>query len=115
MKHVVITGSTRGIGLGLAREFLKLECSLTISGRDYENVEQVVSELSLDFASDQILGVACDVRDPEDVQTLWNESVGRCGKVDIWINNAGYSGPQIPAWEIEPEKAKEVIETNLLG
>jgi NAD(P)-dependent dehydrogenase (short-subunit alcohol dehydrogenase family) len=115
MKHVVITGSTRGIGLGLAREFLKLGCSVTISGRAQENIDQVISELHSDYASDHVFGFACDVRDPDEVQALWDASLDKYGKIDIWINNAGYSGPQIPAWEIEPDNAKEIIETNLLG
>jgi NAD(P)-dependent dehydrogenase (short-subunit alcohol dehydrogenase family) len=115
MKHVVITGSTRGIGLGLAREFLKLGCSVTISGRAQENVVQVIRELNSDFTSDHMLGFPCDVRDPGEVQALWDVSVDKYGKVDIWINNAGYSGPQIQVWEVEPEIAKDVIETNLMG
>lgn len=115
MKHVVITGSTRGIGLGLAKEFLELSCSVTISGRAQADVDQVVTELCSHYSSQHILGLACDVRDPAQVQALWDASFERFGRVDIWINNAGYSGPQLPAWEFDPGKAKEVIETNLLG
>jgi NAD(P)-dependent dehydrogenase (short-subunit alcohol dehydrogenase family) len=115
MKHVVITGSTRGIGLGLAKEFLKLDCTVTISGRVQDDVDQVVGELSSQYSSEKMLGLACDVRHPVQVQALWDASKERFGNVDIWINNAGYSGPQLPAWEIAPEKAREIIETNLLG
>jgi len=115
MKHVVITGSTRGIGLGLAKEFLKLDCTVTISGRIQDDVDQVVGELSSQYSSEKMLGLACDVRHPVQVQALWDASKERFGNVDIWINNAGYSGPQLPAWEIAPEKAREIIETNLLG
>jgi NAD(P)-dependent dehydrogenase (short-subunit alcohol dehydrogenase family) len=115
MKHVVITGSTRGIGLGLAKEFLKLDCTVTISGRVQDDVDQVVGELSSQYSSEKMLGLACDVRHPGQVQALWDASNVRFSKVDIWINNAGYSGPQLPAWEIAPEKAREIIETNLLG
>jgi NAD(P)-dependent dehydrogenase (short-subunit alcohol dehydrogenase family) len=115
MKHVVITGSTRGIGLGLAKEFLELGCSVTISGRAQADVDQVVNELCSHYSSQYLLGLACDVRDPAQVQALWDGSFERFGKVDIWINNAGYSGPQLPAWEFDPGKAKEIIETNLLG
>lgn len=115
MKHIVITGSTRGIGLGLAKEFLALDCSVTVSGRAQQDVDRVIEQLSSHYPSEKLLGLACDVRDPVQVQALWDTSFEQFGKVDIWINNAGYSGPQLPAWEIEPEKAKEIIETNLLG
>jgi len=115
MKHVVITGSTRGIGLGLAEAFLALDCSVTISGRSLDDVDGVVRDLSGQHSSDYLHGLACDVRDPVQVQALWNASKDRFKVVDIWINNAGFSGPQLAAWEMPPEKANEIIETNLLG
>jgi NAD(P)-dependent dehydrogenase (short-subunit alcohol dehydrogenase family) len=115
MKHVVITGSTRGIGLGLAEAFLDLDCSVTISGREQDTVNQAVSQLIDIYAPEKIYGIACDVRDPDQVQALWDQSIARLNKIDIWVNNAGYSGPQLAAWVMPPEKAKEIIETNLLG
>lgn len=115
MKHVVITGSTRGIGNGLAKAFLELGCSVSICGRAQEDVDRVVDEMSAHYAREKLLGVACDVRNPEQIQLLWDGSFERFGKVDIWINNAGYSGPQLPAWKIAPQKVREIIEINLLG
>ena len=115
MKQVVITGSTRGIGLGLAKAFLALDCSVTISGRSQDDVDRIVGELNTQYSTDRLLGFACDVRDPVQVQALWNTSQERFDKVDIWINNAGYSGPQLPAWEFPPQEAEEIIGTNLLG
>jgi NAD(P)-dependent dehydrogenase (short-subunit alcohol dehydrogenase family) len=115
MKQVVITGSTRGIGLGLAKAFLELDCSVTISGRSQDDVDRIVEEINTQYSGDRLFGLACDVRDPVQVQALWDASFKRFAKVDIWINNAGYSGPQLPAWEFPPQKAEEIIETNLLG
>ncbi len=115
MKHIVITGSTRGIGFGLADAFLELGCSVTISGRIQASVEQVVEGFSDQFAPENIQGVACDVRDASQVQALWDAAQERFGKVDIWVNNAGLSGPQMSSWEIPAEQAAQVIETNLLG
>jgi NAD(P)-dependent dehydrogenase (short-subunit alcohol dehydrogenase family) len=115
MKHVVITGSTRGIGYGLADAFLDLDCSVTVSGRNQEHVDQTAVQLIKKHAAERIFGLACDVRDPDQVQELWEQSKNRFQEVDIWINNAGQSGPQLAAWLMPPEKAKEVIETNLLG
>ncbi len=115
MKHIVITGSTRGIGYGLADAFLDLDCSVTISGRVQSDVDVVVTKLSAKHSADQIFGLACDVRQPDQIQTLWDQSAARFQKIDIWINNAGYSGPQMEAWSMPPEKAKDIIDTNLLG
>jgi NAD(P)-dependent dehydrogenase (short-subunit alcohol dehydrogenase family) len=113
--HVVITGSTRGIGFGLAGSFLKLGCSVTVSSRSPESVNQAVETLSRQSDLQRVFGCVCDVRQPQAVQALWDGARDRFGKVDVWINNAGISAIQMPSWKIPPEKAQAVIETNLLG
>ncbi len=115
MKHIVITGSTRGIGLGLANAFLDLDCSVTISGRGISDVNEVVEVLGAKYSPEHVFGQICDVREVKQLQELWDESKARFQKVDIWINNAGYSGPQMATWKIPPEEIEAVIETNLLG
>jgi NAD(P)-dependent dehydrogenase (short-subunit alcohol dehydrogenase family) len=64
---------------------------------------------------DRILGVACDVRDPDQVRSLWQKAATRFGKIDIWINNAGMSGPQSELWKYSPSAVRDVVETNLIG
>jgi NAD(P)-dependent dehydrogenase (short-subunit alcohol dehydrogenase family) len=115
MKHVVITGSTRGIGYGLADAFLDLGCSVTVSGRAENNVDEVAAKLVSKYSDERIIGIACDVRNLDQIQALWDKSISRFEKIDIWVNNAGLSGPQISAWEMPPGKAREILETNLLG
>ena len=58
MKIVVITGSTKGIGHGLAREFLKRDCSVVISSRSKSKLEQVVADLRKEFGAER-LEAAC--------------------------------------------------------
>jgi NAD(P)-dependent dehydrogenase (short-subunit alcohol dehydrogenase family) len=112
MKHVVITGSSRGIGYGLAQAFLARGCAVTISGRSVPALDSARQALG---ASAQVLGAPCDVRDPAQVQALWQAARERFGQVDIWINNAGISGPQLSIWELPAEQAAAVIQTNILG
>jgi len=114
-KHIVITGSTRGLGFCLADAFLALDCSITVSGRAQTSVDQAVDKLAHKHGSDRVHGHPCDVRRPEQVQALWQSAKDRFGKVDIWINNAGYSAPQMSLKELPPSEAQAVIETNLLG
>ena len=61
MKYVVITGSSRVIGLGLAKSFLELGCSVTISGRVEEVLLKAIDDLGKSYDNNRILGIVCDV------------------------------------------------------
>ncbi|MGC9346762.1 MAG: SDR family oxidoreductase [Anaerolineae bacterium] len=114
-KVVVITGSTRGIGFGLAREFLARYCRVVVCGRTEESTQDAVERLVETNQADQILGQMCDVRCPDEVQALWDAAVDRFGRVDIWINNAGLGTDQRELWTHDPEELAAVTETNILG
>jgi NAD(P)-dependent dehydrogenase (short-subunit alcohol dehydrogenase family) len=115
MKTIVITGSTRGIGYGLAESFLDLGCAVVISGRTPERVEEAVARLSAQHDSERILGYPCDVTDFEQVQALWDAAQDRYGQIDIWINNAGISHPQTDFCDHPAERIQSVVSTNLIG
>jgi NAD(P)-dependent dehydrogenase (short-subunit alcohol dehydrogenase family) len=114
-KHIVITGSTRGIGFGLAKAFLSLGCSVTVSGRSAKTVAKAVADLGSEYEAKHVSGFVCDVSASEQVQELWNHAISQFGKVDIWINNAGSSGEQRLIWELTAEQAQMPITTNVLG
>lgn len=113
MKNVVITGSTRGVGLCMAREFLRLGCNVTVSGRSKKSFEVAKKELG-EF-SDKVLYVPCNVRIKEELENLWKESAGKWGQVDIWINNAGQNVPHEFAYDTEQNYVDAVIDTNIRG
>lgn len=115
MKRIVITGSTRGIGFGLADAFLARGAALTISGRSQQSVDAALEKLSARYDPDRLLGQPCDVTDLEEVRALWQAAVDRFGAVDIWINNAGIGHPLLPPWELSPQQVEAVIDTNVLG
>jgi NAD(P)-dependent dehydrogenase (short-subunit alcohol dehydrogenase family) len=115
MKTIVITGSTRGIGYGLADAFLAQGCVVTVSGRTEEAVERAVASLSREHTFERVLGHTCDVTQFHEVRSLWDAARGCFGKVDIWINNAGVAHPQMKLWEFDPEILQAVVDTNLLG
>lgn len=113
LKSVVITGSTRGIGLCMAKEFLKKGCNVTISGRGEKLSEKIKEEL-LNF-KDNIIYVPCDVTNKLEVESLWEKSLGKWGKIDIWINNAGQNCPYELIYNTSEEYIEKVIGTNLKG
>jgi NAD(P)-dependent dehydrogenase (short-subunit alcohol dehydrogenase family) len=115
MKSVVITGSTKGIGSGMAYEFLKRGCSVLISSRSSAAVDAAVQAFAAEFGADRIAGLVCDVTDLRQVQALWDTAENKFGKVDIWVNNAGAVNESRKFWEIDPEEMKTVVLTNIVG
>jgi NAD(P)-dependent dehydrogenase (short-subunit alcohol dehydrogenase family) len=114
-KHIVITGSTRGIGYGLADAFLQRGCQVTLSGRSQESVDAAVAALAAKHDANKVFGQACDVTDLEQVQRLWDASAAHFGAVDIWINNAGIAQDMQPLWDVPPQRVQAIVETNVAG
>jgi NAD(P)-dependent dehydrogenase (short-subunit alcohol dehydrogenase family) len=113
--RIVLTGSTRGLGFQLAREFLRRGCAVVVSGRTATAVEAALCGLRAEFPQGRMHGMACDVADPAQVQALWDDSVRALGGVDHWINNAGIAQPLVPVWDLEPGLMEAVVRTDLLG
>ena len=98
MKSIVITGSTRGIGFGLADAFLATGCRVVVNGRSQESVDRACAQLAKKYASDQLYGFAAVVSDPAQVAALWQFAKQQLEIIDIWINNAGLGHNTEPFW-----------------
>ncbi len=109
MSVVVITGSTKGIGRGLAEAFAALGHTAVVSGRNASEVDAAVAAIP------GALGLAADVSDPAQVQALWDYAVSRHGQVDIWINNAGFAITHKWTKDLSLAELRAMAETNLFG
>ncbi|MCB9134462.1 MAG: SDR family oxidoreductase [Anaerolineales bacterium] len=114
-KTILITGSTRGIGLGLAIEFLKRGHNVVISGRAQNSVDHALADLTNTYNPQNLFGYPCDVTRLEQVEALWQAAATHFERVDIWINNAGITHPQTNIWDIGPATVQAIVQTNLLG
>ena len=72
MKTVIITGSTRGIGQGLAENFLLRGCNVIITGRKQADVDACMAKFSQQFGPEKVSGMACDVRQYDQLQPYGN-------------------------------------------
>ena len=113
MQVIVVTGGTRGIGLGIADALLARGQRVVVCGRAATDVDRVVAELGAAHYSERVAGFPCDVTDVAAVQALWNGAVERFGRVDIWINNAGLGSGSTPLWEQEAARLAAVVDTNI--
>ncbi len=112
-KTVVITGSSRGLGLAIARECAREGAAVVLSARSPATVDEAVTRLRAEGRP--AAGQACDVADLGQVEALGALAVREFGGFDVWINNAGTSGPFGPTMHLPPQDFVAVINTNILG
>nr|XP_048327005.1 chlorophyll(ide) b reductase NOL, chloroplastic isoform X6 [Ziziphus jujuba var. spinosa] len=114
--NVLITGSTKGMGYALAKEFLKAGDNVVICSRSADGVESAVQQLRQEFGEQHVWGTQCDIREGQDVKDLVAFAQRNLGYIDIWINNAGSNACSYkPLAEASDEDLIEVVTTNSLG
>lgn len=109
---VLVTGSTRGIGHGLAVEFLRRGHSVVVTGRSAEAVARAESGLK---PMGPVLGQVLDVRSLDSNQAAWDATVARFGRLDIWISNAAIATDRVLLADLPGEQIAATIETNMAG
>ncbi|MCA9894565.1 MAG: SDR family oxidoreductase [Anaerolineae bacterium] len=112
-KVAVITGGTRGLGLGIAQTYAAAGARVVIAGRSQSTLDAALKQLHEEGA--QAVGIPCDVSDLEQVEALGKYAVDTFGRIDIWVNNAGLSAPYGPTVDIPPPMFMKVINTNIIG
>lgn len=113
-KTIVITGSTRGIGKGMAVEFLKRGHQVIINGTSRDSVGKALDELR-GMYPDQVYGCPGLSTDYQAMALLYDYAVERFGCVDIWINNAGVSQEGKFFVEMDSKQIKHVLDINVMG
>lgn len=115
MKKVcLITGSSRGIGKGIASGFAKDGEKIVINYlTHYDDARETAEELAETYHAEvEIIGA--DVSKEEEVIQMIKKAEQRFGTVDILINNAGVHKDSV-VWKMNTDVWKEIISTNLTG
>lgn len=84
-KHILVTGSTDGLGKATALQLAKEGAQIILHGRSKERVERVLQEFEKLYPSGSFDTVVCDLENPESIESAFS----KIEKLDILINNAG--------------------------
>jgi NAD(P)-dependent dehydrogenase (short-subunit alcohol dehydrogenase family) len=116
-KVVFITGSSRGLGLALAKEFLRRGARVVISARNSEELAQAYRQLeklaSISKGAD-IMQIVCDVTEPTSVQKALDAVHDSFGPIDVLVNNAGIMAVA-PVLNQSVKRFEEAMNTNFYG
>lgn len=103
----LVTGGGKGVGRGITEVFLAAGAQVVVCGRTEPDELPAAGERHATF-------VACDVRDPEAVDSLVTTTVGRFGRLDTLVNNAG-GAPWADTATASPRFTEKIIALNLVA
>src|SRR5690349_10742369 len=116
-KVAVVTGSIKGIGKAIAKEFAKTGYSVVLNSRDKEDVSRATQDIAKEIgdSNNNMISYVQGVISQEHVCTSLIEAVKRFGRIDVLVNNAGISGASTKINEISTNDWNYVIDVNLKG
>jgi NAD(P)-dependent dehydrogenase (short-subunit alcohol dehydrogenase family) len=107
----LVTGAGSGIGRAVALTLLRAGWQVALTGRRADALEET-ARIAADAASHPL---PADVTRPDEVRTLFDTVVARCGRLDLLFNNAGANAPGTPLEDLPYEQWREVVDVNLTG
>ncbi|WP_215226149.1 SDR family NAD(P)-dependent oxidoreductase [Echinicola shivajiensis] len=107
----VITGASKGIGLSIAEFFAAAGAKVVISSRNQEALDEVA--LRLNDKGYDVLGVACNVSHPDELELLVNKTLEVYGQIDILVNNAGINPFCGPVHDTSMEVFDKIMAVNV--
>lgn len=108
--RALVTGGTGGIGAAISRRLAAEGCRVAVLDLDVEAASALATEIG-----NGSVGIRCDVRSPDEVQSAVAEAVSAFGGLDLVVNNAGILGPILPIEEYGEEDFFRVIDIDLMG
>jgi uncharacterized protein len=110
-KVAVITGASMGIGEAMAQLFLNEGAKVVLCSRDLARTQAAQARIG---GGDNALSIACDVSKRDQVDALVQAALARFGRIDIWINNAGF-GLNDTLAALDMAQLRQLFDTNFFG
>lgn len=111
-KVAIVTGASRGIGLGVAERLVTEGATVVITARKQEALDEAVAQLG---GPDVALAVAGKGDDPEHQADAIAQTLEKFGSIDLLVNNTGINPAYGPMIELDLDAARKIFEVNVLS
>lgn len=109
-RHAVITGGATGLGFAIAQRMLASGASVTLWDRDDAALGKACATLGAKASS-----AVVDVVDIGAVRAAVGQTLGHAAAIDILVNSAGVTGPNVKLWDYPVDEWQKVMQVNLNG
>lgn len=109
-KVAVVTGGTKGIGLGISKRLAEAGATVLMAGRDQASADEAATTIT----SGKAVGAQVDAGDAASLVALGERAVNEFGQLDVWVNNAGIF-PFKPTLEVSVQEWQQVLDVDLTG
>ncbi|APZ30587.1 SDR family NAD(P)-dependent oxidoreductase [Rickettsia conorii] len=113
-KVAVITGSTSGIGLEIAKHFAKLESKIVINGFAKEDEVAKISAELKELGARAVFYQGINLEKPDEIHSMFERIIKEFGKIDILVNNAGIQHVA-PINEFPEDKWEQILRIDLIA
>ena len=113
-KVVIVTGSTKGIGRGMATGLAQAGATVVVSSRKQELCDQVASEIAAETGA-TTLGLACHVGDWDAIPAFVQTVHDHFGHIDVVVNNAGITPSRLTVSDITRDVWQKIFSVNVEG
>lgn len=111
-RTALVTGASRGIGLGIARRLVAEGASVVITARGQEGLDEAVAEIG---APDRVLGVAGKADDEDHQREVLARAEEAFGPIDLLVNNTGINPAYGRTVDLDLAAARKISEVNAIG
>ena len=113
----IVTGAGRGIGRATALALADEGAAVVLAARSVSEIESAAAEIRQRHAAGgtgRVLAIACDVTSEGQVAAMITRTIEEYGRIDVLVNNAGYS-KQCPIADLSVEELRLALDVNLVG
>nr|WP_111299095.1 SDR family oxidoreductase [Paracoccus saliphilus] len=109
-KTAMVTGAASGFGKGIAETYIREGAKVAVVDLNGDGADRVARELG-----ENAIAVTCDVSNGDQVQAAVHRTVEAFGRLDIVVNNAGWTNPNRPLMETDEATFRKIYDINVLS